>query len=123
MANPQTILIVEDEKPIARALELKFSREGFDVSVASDGKEALELLESRSFDLILTDLVMPRVDGFGMLKWLKDNGKKAKVVVLSNLGQAEDIAKAKSLGAVDYFVKADTPLTEIVERVRKHLTG
>lgn len=114
---------MEDEKPIAKALELKLSGSGFDVTVANDGQDALDVLADTSFDLILLDLIMPRVDGFGVLAWLKDHGKKSKVIVLSNLGQTEDIAKAKSQGAIDYFIKSDTPLNEIVARVQKHLEG
>ena len=113
-----TILIAEDERPLARALELKLKGAGFAVTVANDGQAAIDLLEKESYDLLLLDLIMPRVDGFGVLEWMSSHKKKVKVLVLSNLGQQEEIVRAKNLGAIDYFIKADTPLAEIVEKVR-----
>lgn len=117
MATTGSILVVEDERPLARALELKLKGAGLQVTVATDGKNALEILEKQDFDLMLLDLIMPRVDGFGVLQWLQEHKKKVKVIVTSNLGQAEDIAKVKKMGAVDYYVKADTPLATIVAKV------
>jgi len=121
MATTGSILVVEDERPLARALELKLKGAGLEVTVATDGKHALEILEKGDFDIMLLDLIMPRVDGFGVLQWLQEHKKKIKVIVTSNLGQAEDIAKVKKMGAVDYYVKADTPLATIVEKVTSML--
>jgi len=117
MPTSGSVLVVEDERPLARALELKLKGAGLEVTVATDGKHALEILEKQDFDLMLLDLIMPRVDGFGVLQWLQEHKKKVKVIVTSNLGQAEDIAKVKKMGAVDYYVKADTPLATIVAKV------
>lgn len=115
------ILIAEDEKALARVLELKLTKAGFAVVIAEDGEEASKLLASESFDLVLLDLVMPKKDGFAVLSELA--GKKATlpVVVLSNLGQTEDEKKAKELGAVDYWVKADISLVDVVNRIKKLL--
>lgn len=115
------ILIAEDEKALARVLELKLTKAGFAVVIAEDGEEASRLLASESFDLVLLDLVMPKKDGFAVLSELA--GKKATlpVVVLSNLGQTEDEKKAKELGAVDYWVKADISLVDVVNRIKKLL--
>lgn len=115
------ILIVEDDKPIATALQLKLQTDGFEVKVASDGKEGLTLAEKESFDLVLLDLMMPVLDGFGFLEGLKEKGLKVKTIVLSNLGQEEDILKTRALGAVDYIVKADLDLQQVVDRARKYL--
>ena len=109
------ILIVEDERPLAHALELKFTHEGYDVTIATDGAEALKIANSGSFVVILLDLIMPNLDGFGFLEQMK---KKTPVVVLSNLGQDEDKERAKSLGAVGYFVKSNTPITDIISKVK-----
>ena len=111
------ILIAEDEKPLAQVLTLKLERSGFDVRVAVNGQEALDVLAKEKFDLVLLDLVMPKVDGFGVLKELKKRGDATKVIVLSNLSQEEDAKKAKELGAQDFFIKSNTPIADIVEKV------
>tara|TARA_B100000745_G_scaffold280716_1_gene213014 strand:- start:393 stop:764 length:372 start_codon:yes stop_codon:yes gene_type:complete len=112
------ILIAEDEVSIANALKLKLQHEKFEVTHVENGNDALTEIQNNSYDLILLDLMMPGKDGFGVLEELKNKGSKAKVLVTSNLGQAEDRERAKSLGATDFLVKSDTSLVEIVKRVR-----
>lgn len=112
------ILVAEDEKPMAKALALKLNHAGFEAKEAHNGEEALDMLSKESFDLLLLDLIMPRMDGFSVLEKIKEKGIKVKIVVTSNLGQEEDSIKAKSLGAIDYFVKSDTSLAEIVDYVK-----
>jgi len=109
------ILIVEDEHPLAHALELKFIHEGYDVTLASDGEAGIKIANAESFDMILLDLIMPKLDGFGFLEQLK---KKSPVIVLSNLGQEEDKKHAEALGAKGYFVKSNTPITDIITKVK-----
>lgn len=109
------ILIVEDERPLAHALELKFTHEGYDVTIATDGEEGLKVANASKFDMILLDLIMPQMDGFTFMEQLK---KKSPVIVLSNLGQDEDRERAESLGAIDYFVKSNTPITDIIKKVQ-----
>lgn len=121
MSEKKKILVIEDERPLARALELKLASHGFEVKVASNGEEGLALLEKESFDLILSDLVMPRVDGFAVLKAVKERGLSVPIIVLTNLSQSEDENKARSLGAMDFFVKSDIPVADIVARVRNIL--
>ena len=108
------ILIVEDERPLAHALELKFTHEGYDVHISTNGAEGLKEANTTKYDMILLDLIMPQLDGFGFMEQLK---KKCPVIVLSNLGQDEDKERAKTLGAVDYFVKSNTPITDIIKKV------
>jgi DNA-binding response OmpR family regulator len=115
------VLIAEDERPLSRALELKLTDEGIEVVVASDGKEVIDLLKGGGIDMLLLDLILPGVDGFGVLEFMKREGIKVPTFVLSNLGQSEDIEKAKSYGAEEYFVKADTPLRTIVQKVKAKL--
>ncbi|MFA6429174.1 MAG: response regulator [Patescibacteria group bacterium] len=112
------ILVTEDEKPLAKALELKLLREGYDVTVAHDGEQALSLLEHEKFDLVLLDLVMPKIDGFGVLTALQDRKSKTPVIVLTNLAQAEDVKRIHELGAKEYFIKSDIPLVELVQRIK-----
>lgn len=114
----KTILIAEDEKPIARALELKLKTEGYTVMIANNGVEALDIISKNKIDFMLLDLVMPIMDGFTVLKNLHEKEIKVPVVVASNLGQDEDIKKAQEFGIKNYFVKSDTSLAEIVELVK-----
>ncbi len=106
---------------MSKALELKLINAGFEVTTSLDGKEALDRIEKEHFDLLLLDLVMPKTDGFAVLTALSARKSHPPVVVLSNLGQNEDQAKVKALGAVDYWVKADITLVEIVNRIKKLL--
>lgn len=115
------ILIAEDEKPLARVLSLKLNSAGYETTIVFDGEEALAVLAKQSFDLIILDLVMPKVDGFNVLSELYKTGNKTPVIVASNLSQNEDTEKAKKLGAVDYFVKSDVSLVEIVDKVKQYL--
>ena len=115
------ILIAEDEKPMANALKAKLESSGFEVEIASDGEMALSILAKGKIDLMLLDLIMPKKDGFSVLTELKKTGNKTPVVISSNLSQESDVKKTKELGAVDFFVKSDTPIVEVVEKIKKIL--
>lgn len=121
MPEKKKVLIVEDEKPMARALEIKLTNSGFDARVAFDGQEALDILSIEKFDIILLDLVTPRKDGFDVLEELNKRGDPTTVIISSNLSQPEDIERAKALGAKDYFVKSNTPINKVVEHVKDAL--
>lgn len=112
------ILIVEDEKPLAHALELKMSHEGYQTTVASTGEEGLKQASTGDYDLVLLDLILPGMDGFTILQELKKANKKAVVIILSNLGQDEDRKRAEELGVKDYLVKSNVPLADIVKVVK-----
>ena len=114
-STEKKVLIVEDERPLAHALELKFGHEGYDVVLATDGAEALKIANTTAFKVILLDLIMPNLDGFSFMEQLQ---KKSPIIVLSNLGQDEDKDRAKQLGAIGYFVKSNTPITEIIKTVK-----
>jgi DNA-binding response OmpR family regulator len=116
------VLVIEDEKPLAHALELKLKHEGFEPTVALSGTEGMKEALTGQYGLILLDIIMPEIDGFAVLQALKDKKVKTPVLVLSNLGQDEDREKAKGLGARDYLVKADTPILEILKRVKTVLS-
>ena len=113
------ILIAEDERPMARALELKLGNSGFETKAVYDGKEAYDELKENKYDLVLLDLVMPILDGFTVLEKLEEEGIKVPIIVLSNLGQEEDVTRAKGLGAKDYFVKSNISLSDVVVHLNK----
>lgn len=114
----KNVLIVEDERPLAHALDLKLQREGFKTMVASNGQEALDLIEKGNFDVVLLDMMMPVMDGFQVLQELQKKPKRPIVFVLSNLSQREDESRVLQSGAKKYFIKSDTPLSVIVEEVK-----
>ncbi len=122
MPTKKKILLMEDEKPLANALEFKFKDAGFDVEVGYDGAEGMEKLKSHSYDLLLLDLVMPRKDGFAVLQEMHDNGIHIPVIALTNLSQHEDLERVKAFGVLDYLVKSDVALNEVVARVRQFFT-
>lgn len=114
----KNILIAEDETPLAKALKLKLTKAGHRALTAANGEEALELAKQEEFDLMLIDLVMPKMDGFSFLKALKEEGITSHIVVLSNLGQQNDITLATDLGASKFFIKSNTSLLKIVEYIK-----
>lgn len=121
MKTPKKILIIEDEKTLARALELKLSHAGFAVTAVFNGEDGVALLLKESFSLILLDLLMPKMDGFGVLTILKEKNIRTPVMVLSNLSQEDDLKRTQELGAKDFFIKSNTPISIILERVNKLL--
>jgi DNA-binding response OmpR family regulator len=112
------ILIVEDERAIAKPLAMKFEFAGFQVKNAYDGEEALAMMKAEKFDIILLDLMMPKVDGFKVLAEMKIKGITTPVVVASNLDQEADISRVLELGVTNYYVKTNTSLGEIVNNVK-----
>ncbi|OHA53342.1 MAG: hypothetical protein A3A30_02390 [Candidatus Terrybacteria bacterium RIFCSPLOWO2_01_FULL_48_14] len=117
------ILLVEDDPFLARAYEVKFSSEGLDFSLAKTGQEGLEKLKAEKPDILLLDIMLPGRSGFEVLEEMqKDEAlKQVPVVVLSNLGQDEDIQRALSLGAKEYLIKTDVKLEDVAQTVRKYL--
>lgn len=115
------ILIAEDDKFLLNAYRVKFTKAGFDIQIATDGEEALVILKTFRPDVILLDLVMPKKDGFAVLQTVKADPalKNIPVIVASNLGQKEDIERAKSLGAIDYIIKSDILLDNLVKKVNE----
>ncbi len=121
MSNlPKKILIIEDDVFLNELMAKKLIEEGFDVVKAANGEEGLELTRQEKPDLILLDLILPGVDGFEILEKIKDDPEigQIPVIILSNLGQREDIERGFDLGADDYLIKAHFTPDEIVERVR-----
>lgn len=117
------ILIVEDEEILSKVLEEKFKRSGFDVSIATNGADAFPMAKKSQPEIILLDLILPKKNGFQVLKELKSDAelKTIPVIVLSNLGQDEEIKKALEAGAEDYLVKTQHPINEVIEKVKNLL--
>jgi DNA-binding response OmpR family regulator len=119
----KSILIVEDEETLLRALSEKLEREGFAVYKAINGEEGLRMAMENTPDLILLDLVMPRVDGMQMLNELRMAawGKKIPIMILSNLSDERRVAESMEQGVHDYLIKTDWSLQEVVKKVRTKL--
>lgn len=115
--------MVEDDKFFIKMFKNKLKKEGFNVMVALNGKEALSKITEKIPDVILLDLIMPVKDGFEFLKEIKakEKFKQVPVIVLSVLGQPADIEKATTLGAADYIVKGDFRVSEVIERVKEQV--
>lgn len=103
MPESKKIAVIEDERPMARALELKLSHVGFGVVTAGNGEDGVALIEREHPDMILLDLVMPKRDGFWVLETLKKKGIETPVIILSNLSQGEDEHRAAELGAKGFL--------------------
>lgn len=122
--NP-VVLIVEDDEIILRALYLSFHEKNFTIATATDGETAYAMTERLKPDLVLLDLVLPKKSGFDYLKDIKSNSvlKSIPVLVLSNLAGDDSIKKAMDLGALEYFVKSNTDLSQLVSRATAVLKG
>lgn len=116
---PRKIVLVDDEPFATIAYTDALTHAGYVVSVARDGEEAVPLIKKVMPDLIVLDIVMPRKDGMAVLKELKalDELKDIPVLIVSNLSQPSNIEEAKKLGAIDFVVKTDIALHELVDRI------
>lgn len=117
------ILLVEDDEMLHGMYTQKFKNQGYTVVSAYNGAEGVELSEKEKPDLILLDVIMPKMDGFVALKKIRKNDvtKGIPVILLTNLGQEEDVKKGKELGANDYFIKANHTPQEVVDKVHSVL--
>ena len=121
--NP-TVLIVEDDHFLSSILKSRLEKEGFAVLQAFDGDEALLMLKTVRPNVILLDIIMPKMSGFEVLEKVSSDPELSKipVVIASNLGQDTDIEKAKALGASDYYVKVRTSLQDFIDMLKNVIT-
>ncbi|MFA6254955.1 MAG: response regulator [Patescibacteria group bacterium] len=121
--NDAKILIVEDDDTLLEMYNIKFKESELTVITAQDGLAALELAKKELPVVILLDVMMPKMDGFAVLTELQNDPqtKNIPVLMLSNLGQQDDVSKGKKLGAADYIVKASMTPTQVVEKVKAYL--
>ena len=119
----QTILIVEDEPTLQKALSIALEREGYEVKSALEGEAGLKLAKESKPNLILLDLILPKIDGFEILAELKkdESTKEIPVIILTNLESSQDIEKALVLGAKTYLVKANYDLKDIIKKVKENI--
>ena len=120
---PKRILLAEDDRFLRKAAEVTLRRHGFTVLTVSDGEAAVQMARAEAPDLVLLDLIMPRLQGFEVLRTLKQDPatRAIPVIVLSSLGQPSDVQQAMEEGAAAYFVKADLSLQALVQRVEEAL--
>lgn len=123
LTKNKTILVIEDEETTLQALTDIFAGEGFDILKAKDGPEGLELALRKHPDLILLDIILPKMTGISMLKKLRadDWGKNAKVIILTNLNEIGTMATALENGVYDFLIKTDWKLRDLVKRVKETL--
>jgi len=123
MPDQKTILLVEDEPLLGNLLRQRLEKEGFTVLLNHDGEEALKTLHETKPDLILLDIILPKISGFELMETLQADPQleRAPIIIISNLGQESDVAKGQSLGAVQYFVKAKISMEDLVEDVKAFL--
>lgn len=119
------ILVVEDDTFLAGMYLTKLSLEGFEVELAGDGREGLKKAKEWLPDVILLDIVLPLMDGFGVLESLKNDSttRDIPVMLLTNLGQRNDVERGLGLGAADYLIKAHFMPSEVIEKVKRLLRG
>jgi len=116
----KNILIVEDDKFLRELIAQKLTKEGYDASEAFDGEEGIKKIKEEKPDLVLLDLILPGIDGFEVLSKMKEDSALSSipVIILSNLGQKEDVEKGLKLGAVDYLIKAHFTPGEIIDKIK-----
>ncbi|MFA5083952.1 MAG: response regulator [Candidatus Paceibacterota bacterium] len=119
----KNVLLVEDEAFLANLLKSRLEKEGLVTQVARDGEEALKLLKEAKFDLVLLDIILPKLSGFEVLESMQADPQLqgVPVMIISNLGQESDISRGQSLGTVEYFVKAKVSIDDLVVHVKKYL--
>lgn len=117
------ILLVEDDSFLIDIYTTKLKESGFSVEVASEGDEAVRKAREDEFDLVLLDIVMPKVDGWDILRQIKaePKSKDLKVIIISNLSQKEEVEKGMNLGAEKYLIKAHYTPSEVAKEIKEVL--
>lgn len=120
--NKTKVLLIEDEKALLYTLGLKLEKEGYLVDKADTGKVGLDQLKKEKYDLVLMDLILPEMSGFEILEHKPSTkNKDTKLLVLSNLGQNEDVDKVLKLGAVGFLIKSNNTLQDIIKKIKELL--
>ena len=121
--NKSKILLVEDDESLSNVYVTRFEAEGFDIRRVGNGEDALAACINYQPDIVLLDIMMPKVDGFDVLDILRNTNqtKDLKIIILSALSQEMDMDKAMKLGADDYLVKSEVTIADVVQKVRASL--
>ncbi|OGY59603.1 MAG: hypothetical protein A3H06_00075 [Candidatus Colwellbacteria bacterium RIFCSPLOWO2_12_FULL_44_13] len=119
------VLVVEDDRFLSALLERRLVKEGFHVLLAEDGDRALEIMRLEKPHLTILDIILPKKSGFEVMGLVQQEPslQTGPIVVMTNLGQEDDVARGKSLGALEYFIKAKTSIEEIVQKVKAIVGG
>jgi DNA-binding response OmpR family regulator len=115
------ILIIEDNPMVVKSLEFKLSRDGYEIIVATDGRQAMEIIESEEFDLVITDLMLPFITGTQLIEHIKQVTPNVPVLVLSTATQEDIIMDAFNMGVDDFITKPFSP-NELSLRVKRTLS-
>ncbi|MBZ1348906.1 MAG: response regulator [Candidatus Liptonbacteria bacterium] len=123
--NSKTVLLVEDDKFLSSLLKNRLEKEGIIVYLAEDGEIAFEALRQQNPDLVLLDIILPKKTGFEFLEEIQQNPllKNKPVIIISQLGQEADVSRGKELGAIEYFVKAQTSIEDLVKKIKSFLVS
>ena len=123
IVKKKTILLIEDDTFLVKMYKSKFENEGFIALVAIDGEEGLKLALSEQIDILVLDLMLPKLSGHDLLTRLRkdEKGKSMPVIILTNLSKEDEAKDLYELGAKEYLVKADLTPTQLVEKIRSHL--
>lgn len=123
--KPKRILLVEDDESLANVYITRLQAEGFDVRRVNNGEDALATALSYKPDLVLLDVMMPKVSGFDVLDIIRNTPETAnlKVIMLTALSQESDIERAKALGVDDYLVKSQVVISDVMDKIREHLAA
>jgi DNA-binding NtrC family response regulator len=121
MADKSHVLVVDDEEALRTVLGSELANSGYDVSTASDGDEAISVIQNKKFDLVLLDIKMPNVDGFEVLKFVKKNFPKLKVIMLTGFADLKNAIESKKHGAED-FVSKPYDLVDLLTTIERVLS-
>lgn len=124
-AKHQKILLVEDDDALANVYLMRLQAEGFDIKRVANGEDALAAAKEQHPDLVLLDVMMPKVSGFDVLDILRNTPETAnlKIVMLTALSQESDKQRAQGLGVDDYLVKSQVVITDVIDRIKYHLAN
>jgi len=117
----KTILVAEDDTFLIETIKLSLEEHGMTVVAAKNGEEAIKAMDKKQPDLLLLDLLMPKVDGYGVLKHIREKSYRFPTIILSNLSVELDKEKCAKFGAKDYFVKSDMDEDELWPKIKKYL--
>jgi DNA-binding NtrC family response regulator len=122
MAEKSSILVVDDEEALRTVLSSELENEGYIIASAGDGDDAINILRDRTFDLVLLDIKMPRVDGFEVLRFIKERFPSTKVIMLTGFADLKNAIESKKLGAED-FVSKPYDLVDLLTTIERVLSG